>query len=153
MVDMLLNMRLEAKANKDFALSDIKGLTLTDIVFCTREPSARSYDQKPDAAYKRGEKVWMYLECSGFQCKEENNEYAVSCKVKLEVFDEQGTCIAETTNPLEISNEVKPPYVWLNFWIDTHRLKEGEYIVRITVIDTVSGRGGTIEGSFFVTGW
>jgi hypothetical protein len=74
-------------------------------------------------------------------------------KMKLEVFDSQGICIAEITEPVEIYEKVEPPYVWLNFWIDTHRLKEGEYTVRITVIDTVSGKDATIEGSFIIAGW
>ena len=95
----------------------------------------------------------MYLECSEFECKEKNNEFVTSFKVKLEVFDSQGICIAEITEPLEFSEKVKPPYATFNFWIDTHRLKEGEYTVRITVIDTVSGKDATIEGSFIIGGW
>ncbi len=150
----LLDEDLTLEDTEDFTLTDLRGgLTLTDIVFCTSEPSARSYDEKPDATYRRGEKVWMYLECSGFECEEKNNEFMVSLKVKLEVFDSQGTCIAEMIEPVETSEKVEPPYVWLNFWIDTHRLKEGEYTVQITVIDTVSGKDATIEGSFIIGGW
>ncbi len=150
----LLDEDLTLKDTEDFTLTDLRGgLTLTDIIFCASESSAESIDKKPEATYKRGEKVWMYLECSGFQCKGENNGYVASFKAKLQIFDEQGTCVAEMTEPMEISEKTKLPYVFFNFWIDTHRAEEGEYTVRITVIDTVSGKSGTIEGSFFVTGW
>ena len=126
-------------------------LILTDIIFCTSKPSDRSYDEKPDATYINGETAWMYFECYNFQSSKKNNDYVVSFSVKVEIFDSRGFLIGEVKYPAEGSEKVKPSYVWFYFWIDTEGSEEGEYTIRITVTDKLSGKSGTTEGSFFIT--
>jgi uncharacterized protein (DUF983 family) len=125
-------------------------LALTNFIFCKSKPYDRSYQPKPYARYISGETVWIYLDCSKFECNKRNNEYVTSLYVTLEVFDTQGLCIEESVHPVEVSEEMKPSYVWLHFWIETDGFEEGKYTVRITVIDELSEKSGTTGGSFFI---
>ncbi len=124
--------------------------TLTDIIFCENQPADRAYEQKQDPTYLQGETVWIYFEAFRFDYTEEEYLYVVSFDATLELFDEQGSFVGGTTERMEESSSEIPVYWWFKFWIESSDLGEGEYTVRITLIDTVSGESAATEGTFYI---
>jgi hypothetical protein len=127
-----------------------EGLVLTDIIFCVSEPANRSYNQTPDPVYNHGDIAWIYCECFRFDYRKEDHKFVAFFDTKLEVYDSESNYIGDMRQSMEIPSTEKPVYVWFKFWIDTANLKEGAYIVRITVKDTLSGKSTVSEGSFSV---
>ncbi|MBU7015128.1 MAG: hypothetical protein HXS52_00860 [Theionarchaea archaeon] len=129
-----------------------ENFTVTDITFCNTEPSDRSYSRNPDAAYTRGDILWMYMEAFRFGYLEEEEGYVSYFDATLEVFDAQGISQGEITQSMEIPLERKPVYVWFKFWIATANLGEGTYTVTVTITDTISEKSAVAEGTFSITG-
>lgn len=126
--------------------------TLTDIVFCSNEPSDRSYEQKMDATYTYGDIIWLYLECFRFEYTESGDGYTSQFDTEMQVYDDTGTSIRKVTQSMDVPSQVKPVYVWFTFWIDTATLRAGTYTVKITVIDKIAGKKALSEGTFTIVG-
>ncbi|MBU7032932.1 MAG: hypothetical protein HXS53_10405 [Theionarchaea archaeon] len=124
---------------------------LTDIIFCTDEPSNRSYEQNFEHRYVRGDILWVYLECFRFEPMVDNGTYVAVFDATLEIFDDVGTCIESGSQVIEVPTTAHPGYVWLKFWISTDTMEEGTYTLKITVKDTVSHEQATSQGEYFIT--
>jgi hypothetical protein len=123
---------------------------LTELTFCAGEPSDRSYDQKLDATYMKGETVWIYVEAFGFLYEEEGSKYMAKFDANMEVVDDSGSSLGTLSQHLDVPSDVEPVYIWLKFWIDSTALAPGAYTARITVTDLMSGEAAVSEGTFTV---
>lgn len=124
--------------------------TTTDITFCVSEPFDRSYNQMLDAVYTQGDIAWIYMEVFKFSYIKEDLLYTAYFDTALNVYDEKGITCHEGTRSQRIPFQKEPVYAWFSFWIDTIKLKEGVYTVKITITDTISGETVVTEGMFTV---
>ncbi|MGC1120865.1 MAG: hypothetical protein WBA22_07200 [Candidatus Methanofastidiosia archaeon] len=124
--------------------------TVTDITFCSAEPSDRSYSRNPNAVYTKGDTLWVYMEAFRFEYLEKGEGYVSYFDATLEVFDAEGTSQGEVTQSMEVPSDTKPVYMWFKFWIDTVDLGEGTYTVVVTITDTISKKSAVAEGTFSV---
>ncbi|MGD2250485.1 MAG: hypothetical protein PVF58_18975 [Candidatus Methanofastidiosia archaeon] len=124
--------------------------TVTDMTFCTSEPSDRAYDRQPDSVYSPGDIVWMYLEVFKFDYTETDSGYTAVFTVSLQVYNTQGGSVRSGTHPMETSFKGEPVYTWFKFWIDSTDLPPGVYTVELTITDTLSGDSAVTEGVFTI---
>jgi hypothetical protein len=76
--------------------------------------------------------------------------YVVYFDTEMKVYDAKGSTCHEGTRSIRIPFQEEPVYAWFSFWIDTIKLKEGIYTVKVTVTDTISGETVVTEGTFTV---
>ncbi|MBU7023671.1 MAG: hypothetical protein HXS40_05840 [Theionarchaea archaeon] len=126
--------------------------TVTDITFCSAEPSDRSYSRNPDAVYTKGDIVWVYMEAYRFEYLEKEAGFVSYFDATVEILDADGTSQGEITESMEVPSDTKPVYTWFKFWIGTADLGEGTYTVVVTITDTVSRKSATTEGTFSIKG-
>lgn len=124
---------------------------ITEIIFCTDEPSDRSYQQKSDSTYTQGEIIWIYLECFRCEVTMDGEAYVAQIHTILEIIDDTETCMKTESQFMEIPTTAHPIYIWLTFRIRTDALVPGTYTLSLTVEDTLSGETATSRKAFSIT--
>ncbi|MDI6903634.1 MAG: hypothetical protein QMC77_07865 [Methanocellales archaeon] len=131
-----------------------KELTITEIIFCSEEPSERDYEIQPDATYRAGDTIWMYVEASEFDSRKLNGEYEVHISLSMDLLDADGNVLKHWPSLHEFhGDKLKriPDYIWFTEYIyGTDVFESGKYTVSMTFTDRISMQGKTVRGDFYI---
>jgi len=129
------------------AIADDAPLTATNFYFLRQEEDGPPLDP---AAYRAGDTVWARFSMIGF-ARGEGNRYAVS--YGLEAFGADGKSLFRQEVAAEQQGDSAYPRRYLPSVLSlqlTKDLAKGEYLIRLHVLDTMSGKRALSEHRFTV---
>ena len=133
-----------------------KPFEITNLVFCSQEPAGyMEYVEQPDATYKPGDAVWLYMNIKGVKFiknQDKTNEIWISEHLTLKGPDGKVYLDGELLNDhRNLSPELDPNKLFLrNKITTTPQLEEGKYTVIITVEDKLAKKKASASSSFIL---
>ncbi|MBI2854508.1 MAG: hypothetical protein HYX87_06260 [Chloroflexi bacterium] len=131
-----------------------QGVQISNVVFCSKEPQGyMQYVEQPNATYKIGDTVWVYMNIKGVKSiknQDETNEVWIAENIAVKAPD--GTTIVDQEVVNEHQNfakEVDVDKLYLRNYISTSAgMNAGLYKVEITVSDKLAEVKGQVSTQF-----
>lgn len=129
---------------------------ITNLVFCSESPEDyMKYKEQPDATYKPGDVVWIYMNLNNVKYKQNpDSSYEIFIPEHLVVKGPKGEVLLDgnfLTEPIPFSKERDMNQVYLTNNINTiAELEDGEYTVNITVTDKLSNKTASVNTKFYL---
>jgi hypothetical protein len=134
--------------------STAKVVSIGNLVFCSKEPNGyMDYAEQPNATYKPGDTVWIYLNVK-------DPQYKPNTDGTNEMWFTENLTVKQPGGDILLSQEVinehqnfpkesDPNKVFLNSDINTtQQLAEGEYTVEIVVADKLADKTVSASSKF-----
>lgn len=141
-------------SSKEPAKTATGELRITNLVLCSETPEDyMKYKEQPNATYKPGDVVWIYMNLPGVKYTTgPNNSYQVHIPEHLVVRSPKGEVLLDVNllnEPLSFGQERDMSQVFLTNNINTTEdLEDGEYEVNITILDKLSGKSTSATTKF-----
>jgi len=150
----LLLLAMTAACGDGGAAQSTQKLRVFNLVFCSEEAAGyMDYREQPGAAYKPGDRVWLYVNVQGQKHnanEDGTNEVWITENVKVvspdgsTLLDEEA--LSEHQNfPRDLSME---KLYLSNYITTTPQLPAGKYTVELTVADKLGGDTAKASSSF-----
>lgn len=158
--------RAEALAGEDKALAALKALdeaadyvwTAAPLAFRTALPVTRAsgfglYQAHPDARYRVGETVTVYVEPVGFLYGRSGAFHTIRLAADLAIQNGSGQVIAEARDLFDVAVQSRHKNREFNLSLSfvLPELKPGDYVGTFTVRDRNSAKSGSFDIAFTVT--
>ncbi|KXA94953.1 hypothetical protein AKJ65_02995 [candidate division MSBL1 archaeon SCGC-AAA259E19] len=130
-------------------------LNASNLTFCKSEPQGfQDYEEKPNATYSRGDKVWIYAEIDNVRTETVRGEKGkvriwVTTKLVIEKDGSQVKSTKETGSVVKI-DEDRIGELFTKRSFDTSGLSAGNYTLKLVIRDKQAGASETLEGRFTI---
>ncbi|THV25424.1 hypothetical protein [Peteryoungia ipomoeae] len=138
------------------AFSQALPLTIARAKFVTEKPAAyRSYREKPDPIFRRGEPLITYLEIVGLDWKDTGSgEMEAHFTVDMRLTDATGRDVAlkQGFGDFRYAGQGMAQEVFTHLTLDVAGAAPGSYVLSYTLNDLVSERSVRVEQPFSIAG-
>lgn len=144
-----------------------KELALSELIFCSEQPAWKgNYEKQPNATYKVGDTIWLYVEVDGLKNKKLDGDHRVDVTFAVTVMDANGNTVQHPWLAQKVTDYLTERDVsgseWLRLCMYSYRIEDkparaevyppGKYTVSVDATDEVAGETKNVRGNFYVEG-